>query len=97
MVLYCTYHINRNIFQNCTTNENTISDYTLEFILNNTSNEYTLQGVYAASGFIGSIAELQQVFVAIDDTAVFPHTYTGSGNIDITDKRISLKPFIKSR
>ena len=50
------------MFQNHTINENTINDYSLEFIFNNTSNEYTLQGVYTANGFIGSITELQQVF-----------------------------------
>ena len=37
-----------------------------------------------------SITELQQVFLAIYSTTVFPHTYTGSENIDITDNRISL-------
>ena len=58
--------------------------------LNNTSNEYTLQGVYTANAYIGSITELQQVFLAIYDTAVSPFTYTGSENIDITDKQISL-------
>ena len=42
------YHINRNIFQNYTINENTMNTYGLEFILNNTSNGYTLQGVYNA-------------------------------------------------
>ena len=31
------------MFQNYTINEHTINDYNLEFILNNTSNEYTLQ------------------------------------------------------
>ena len=46
LVLDYTYHINRNIFQNYTINENTINDYNLEFILNSTSNEYTSQGVY---------------------------------------------------
>ena len=45
LVLDYTYHINRTIFQNYTINENTIKDYNLEFILDNTSNEYTLQGV----------------------------------------------------
>ena len=37
LVLDYTYHIDRNVFQNCTINENTINDYNLEFILNNTS------------------------------------------------------------
>ena len=90
LLLDYTYHINRNIFQNYSINENTINDYDLEFILKNTSNEYTLQGVYAANGFIGSITELQQVCLAVYDTPVSPHTYTGSGNIDITDNRVSL-------
>ena len=37
----------------------------LEFILNNTSNEYTLQGVYNANSHIGTITELSQVYLAI--------------------------------
>ena len=40
-----TYHINRTIFQNYTINENTVNEYGLEFILNDTSNEYDLQSV----------------------------------------------------
>ena len=59
-------------------------------ILNNTSNEYTLQGVYNANSYIGSITELSQVFLAIYDTTVSPQTYTGSENIDITNNEISL-------
>ena len=90
MVLYYTYHINRNVFQNYTINENTINDYKLEFILNNTSNEYTLEGVYNANSYIGSITELSQVFLAIYDTEVSPYSYTGSENIDITDNQMSL-------
>ena len=62
----------------------------LEFILNNTSNGYALQGVYTANGFIGSITELSQVVLAIYDTTVSPQTFTGSENIDITDNQISL-------
>ena len=49
MVSDCTYHINRTICHNYTINEHTINDYNLEFMLNNTSNEYTLQGVYNAN------------------------------------------------
>ena len=62
LLLDYTYHINRNIFQNYTINENTINAYDLEFILNNTSNEYTLQGVYNANSYIGTINALQDVF-----------------------------------
>ena len=58
-----TCHINRNIFQNHNINENIIDNYGSELILNNTSNEYTLQGVYNANSYIGSITELSQVFV----------------------------------
>ena len=90
LLLDYTYHINRTIFQNYTINENTINDYNLEFILNNTSNEYTLQGGYTANVLIGSITELSQVCLAIYDTTVSPYSYTGSEHIDITDNRISL-------
>ena len=85
-----TYHTNKNIFQNYSIHGNTINDYNFEFIFNTTSNEYTLQGVNTANGFIGSITELQQVFLAIYDTTVSPQTYTGSENIDITNNEISL-------
>ena len=78
LVLDYTYHINRNIFQNYSINKNLVNNYDLELILNNNSNEYDLQSAYTANGFIGSAAELQQVFSAIYDTAVSPHTYTGS-------------------
>ena len=62
--------------------------------LDNTSNGYTLQGVYNANGFIGSITDLSQVFLAIYDTSVSPSTYTGSENIGITNNGISLRfPF----
>ena len=90
LVLGYSYHINRTIFQNYTTNENTVNDCNLEFVLNNTSNEYTLQGVYNANSYVGNITELSQVSLAIYDTAVSPYSYTGSENIDITDNRISL-------
>ena len=46
LVLDHTYHINNNIFQNYTTNENSLNNYDLEFSSNNTSNEYDLQSVY---------------------------------------------------
>ena len=88
--IFYTYNIHRTVFQNYNINENLINNYDLEFILNNTSNEYTLPGVYNANGFIGSTTELSQVFLAIYDTEVYPQTYTGSGNIDITNNEISL-------
>ena len=88
LLLCYTYHINRTIFQNYTINEHKINDYNLELMLNNTSNEYTTQGVYTANGFIGSITALQQVFLAIYDTAVSSQTYTGSENMDITNNEI---------
>ena len=95
LVLDYTYHINGNIFQNYTINENTINDFNLELILNNTSNEYTLQGVYNASSYIGITTGFSQAFLAIYDTALSPHTSTGSENIDFTDNRISLRFLIK--
>ena len=70
--------------------ENSLNNYGLEVILNNTSNEYDLQSVYNGNGFIGSINGLQQVFSAIHDTGMSSHTYTGGGNIDITYNQISL-------
>ena len=95
MILDYTYHINRYIFQNYSINENTINGYYLLFIVNSTSNEYTLQGVCTANGFIGSITELQQVFLAIYGKAVLPHTYTCSENTDVADNQISLTFLLK--
>ena len=51
LILDYTHHINRNIFQNFTINENSLNNFDLEFILNNTSNEYDLQSVYNCNGF----------------------------------------------
>ena len=89
MVLDYTYHINRKFFQNYTINENSLNNYDLEFILNSTSNEYDLQSAYNGNGFLGTITELSQVFLAIYDTGISSHTYTGSENIDITANQIS--------
>ena len=91
LVLDYTYHVNRNIFQYYTINENTINDYNLQFSLNNTNNEYRLQGVYNVNGFLGVITELSQVSLAIYDTDIIPFSYTGSENIGITNNQISLK------
>ena len=90
LLLDYTRHIHRTIFQNRTINENTINEYGLEFISNNTRNAYTLQGVYNANSYIGCITELSQVFLAIYGTTVSPQTYTGSENIDITNHGIPL-------
>ena len=38
---------------------------------------------------------MPQVFLAIHDTGISSHTYTGSENIDITDNRISSNFHIK--
>ena len=62
LLLNYMYNINRNIFLDYTINDNTINDYNLECILNNTSNEYTIQGAYTANGFIGSITELSNTY-----------------------------------
>ena len=85
-----TCHINSNIFQNYTINENPINNYELEFILYGTSNEYDLQSAYSGNGYIGIKTSLQQIFLAIHDTGIPSYTYTGSENIDITDNQISL-------
>ena len=90
LTLDYTYHINRNIFQNYTINENLLNPYSLEFILNSTSNEYTLQGVYNANSYIGTITQLQEVYLALYDTSTNPQSYTGSENILITNNEISL-------
>ena len=94
LILDHTYHINRNIFQNYTINENSLNNYDLEFISNNTSHEYDLQSVYNDNGFLGIVTELSQVFLAIYDTGMSSHTYAGS-DIDITDNQIPLKFLIK--
>ena len=49
-----------------------------------------MQSVYNGNSYIGVIADLSQVFLAIYDTTVFPYPYTGSENIDTTDNQISL-------
>ena len=69
-----------------------INDYNLEFMLNSTSNEYTLQGVcIITNSYLGTITPLQQVcLLAIYDTDIMPFSYTGSENIDITDNQVSL-------
>ena len=85
-----TYHTNRNIFQNHTINENSLNNYHLEFLLNNTSNEYDLQSVYNGNGFLVIISDFSHVYLTMYDTTVSPYTYTGSDNIDITDNQTSL-------
>ena len=90
LILDYTYYINRTIFQTYSINENLLNPFGLEFVLNNTSNEYTLQSVYTTNSHIGTITELQDVYLTIYDTNTNPHSYTGSENIDITDNQISL-------
>ena len=46
--------------------------------------------MYTANSYIGTITELQHVFLALYDTGTSPSTYTGSENIDITNNIISL-------
>ena len=85
-----------NYFQNYNINENLLSNYDSEFILNNTSNEYDLQSVYSGNSYIGITTALSQVFLAIYDTTVSPYSYTGSENIDTTDDQIPLSsPLLK--
>ena len=95
LVLDYTYHINRSIFQNYTISDNSLNSYDLQFILNSTSNGYNLQSVYNGNGFLGIITDLSQVFLAVYDTGMSSHTYTGSENIDFTDNRISLNFTLK--
>ena len=106
LILDYTYHINRTIFQNYNINGNTIDAYGLEFILNNTGNEYDLQSVYNGNSYIGVITDLQNVFLAIYDTGTNSSTYTGSENIDITANneiqlnfplKINDEPFLNPR
>ena len=76
LILDYTYHINRNIFQNHTINGNPLSNYDLEFILNNTSNEYDLQSVYKGNGFLRIITNLSQVFSGdIRYSSISTHLY----------------------
>ena len=90
MLLDHTYHTDITNFQKCTINENTINDYSLEFMLDNTSNGYTLQGVDNANSYIGTITELSQVYLAMYDIPLECFTYTSSENIGITSNQISL-------
>ena len=66
-----SYVINRNIFSKLYNKRNTVNDCSVEFILNNTSTEYTLQGVCNASSYLSTITSLQQVFLAIYGTDIF--------------------------
>ena len=59
LILDCTYFINRDNFQNEIIDGNIISNYDLEFSFKGTSNEYGLQSVYNANGFVGVFTELQ--------------------------------------
>ena len=70
LLLDYTYHINRIIFQNYNINENLMNNYGLEFILNNTSNEYDSQSVYNGNSYLGTKTDLSQVLLAIYDTTV---------------------------
>ena len=65
LLLYYTSHTDRNIFHNYTINGNLLNLFALYFILNGTSSEYTLQGVYTANSYIGTISELQNVYLAM--------------------------------
>ena len=69
LLLDFTYHINRNIFQNYTITYNATNPYNLEFVVNGASNEYTLQSVYNANGYIGTITSLSQVYLAMYDSS----------------------------
>ena len=68
-----------------------INEYGLNFILNHTSNEYTLQGVYNVNSYIGTISDLSQVFLAIYEIPTQSAIYTGSENIEITDNQIIIE------
>ena len=96
LLLDHTYHINTNIFHNYTIHEHIINNSILELsILTNTNKEHDLQSVYNGNGFICTIAELSQVYLAIYDIPIEPITYTSSENIDITNNQISLPFSIK--
>ena len=72
LILDYTYHMNRNIFQNFTINENLVNSYDLEFIPKGTSNEYDLQSVYNGNGFLGIISDLSQFEKPITTKTVRP-------------------------
>ena len=62
----------------------------MEFQTKAVFNQYTM-----VEFFIGVIIELSQVFSAMHDTSIQPLTYTGSGNIGITDNQVSFNFPIK--
>ena len=70
LILDYAYHINRNVFHNYTINDNLLNSSDLQFILNNTSNEYDSQSVYNGNGFLGIITSLQQISLAVYDTLI---------------------------
>ena len=63
------------MFHNYTINDNLVNNCDLYFILNNTSNEYTTQGVYTANGFIGTISDSSQVYLTMYGTTVSPYVH----------------------
>ena len=70
-----------------TINENILNPFQLEYILNNTSNAYTLQGVFTANSYIGTITELSQVFLAMyDSEIVIKDYYTKSEIYELSDE-----------
>jgi len=89
LLLDYTYHINRNIFQYYTINENVLNPFKLEYILNNGSNEYTIHQVYIANSYIGTITELSQVFLAMYDSEVIIKDYYTKSEIDELDNELS--------
>ena len=93
LLLDYTYHINRNIFQYYTINENVLNPFKLEYILNNGSNEYTINQVYIANSYIGTITELSQVFLAMYDSEVIIKDYYTKSEIDDLDDELSYMIF----
>ena len=89
LLLDYTYHINRNIFQYYTINENVLIPFKLEYSLNNGSNEYTIHQVYIANSYIGTITELSHVFLAMYDSEVIIKDYYTKSEIDELDNELS--------
>ena len=82
--------IKKKIFLTLYRNGNLRNCYDSGYLLNGTSNTYDLQSVYNGNEVLGIMSDSSQVYLTMYDTAISPYTYTGNGNIDVTDNEVSL-------